>query len=101
MIRYKCSGYYAICQNKRIDGVQFEMEENDKIHYYCLRCILFGMKQKHFDEKDILSNAPFIKSMYDKISSMTEDGAMEYLRNQKTSFLESIIKDAIHESPQP
>jgi len=101
MIRHKCSGYYAICQNKRIDGIQFETREGDKIHHYCLRCIIFGMKQKHFDEEDILSNAPFIKSMYDKISSMTEDDAMEYLRNQKTSFLESIIKETTHESPQP
>ena len=98
MIQHNCSGYYAICQNKRIDGIQFEMEEDDKIHYYCLRCIVFGLKQKHFDEKDILSNAPFIKPIYDKISSMTEDDAMEYLRNLKISPLESIIRKVSHES---
>ena len=101
MIRHKCSGYYAICQNKRINGMQFETKEDDKIHYYCLRCIIFGLKQKHFDEKDILSKAPFIKMMYDKISAMTEEDAMEYLRNLKTSPLESIIGKVPYESPQP
>jgi hypothetical protein len=99
MIRHKCSGYYAICQNKRINGMQFEMKEDNEIHYYCLCCIIFGLKQKYFDEKDILSNAPFIKSIYDKISSMTEDEAMEYLCGLKISPLESIIGMVYHESP--
>jgi len=101
MIQHKCSGYHAICQHKKINGMQFEMREDDKIHYYCIRCIVFGLKQKHFDEKDILSKAPFIKLMYDKVSPMTEDNAMEYLRNLKTSPIESIIREEPHESPQP
>ena len=100
MFPRKCLGYYSICRNENIPGMQFETKEDGKIHYYCIRCVLYGIKIKHFDEKDILSKAPFIKPIYDKIVPMTDDDAMKYLRGLKPSPITSLLKVDSHENTQ-
>jgi len=85
MESHKCSGYYSICQNKLISGLQFIFKEDGKEHSYCIRCVAFGVKTGHFDREDILRDAPFLKKLIEAGGSLSDDAFSEKLRNMKPS----------------
>ena len=94
MIRHKCSGYYAICQEKKIEGIQSVVKTEDgKKEYYCLRCTAFGVKTGFFNREDVLEKAPFLKRLIETGDNLSDDEFMEKLRNMKTSPWEGMIKD--------